>query len=1006
MKKLLCVGWRLRAGVCALAVSCLAGFASAAIKEVEWIEFTGSQWINTHYIPSCTDTFEMKVQLGSTNTTMTLWCSRGSATTEKTMTCFAINPGVLRFDRNANCGKSSPNNAVTTGQDYTVIANYDTLSAKIGDVEVGPMASGDFTPNGLLTIGASHTGYTTMGNYAKIRVYFFKVTDKGGNVVREFVPAMDTDKDEYGVFEKQQKLFFPGLGASPLSGPEVAAEATEFTEEGIGWNVINVAADATKTLTAADVAAFDAAKPLVKLGPGTVSVGAEMADFAGDILIRDGVYKATNKASFGTTAGKTYVNGGTLQSTVGAANTWTSSGGNAAYGEERFYLKGEGYNRLGALRQTNSGCSNFAGQGLVTYEGSVRITGSVNLEFRYGNIYLNSCKTTVAMNSGNTFRFVSVGVDGCGDVEVESGTFGLEAGTGNPSATSTITVNDKTTFGLNNTTSTDKRKLVFKAGSKMSIGQQAANIEAEGALTEKNAWAGQITLESTTPLTFSARAKPLQISGKVTGNGGFSATGGGYLKMSNSANDFKGGLSFQGVVGPGDLNVTGGVSIVGGAAAAQPPEGIIPKNGGPIALKNARLTIVDDRKLSLPDLAVEGRCIVTGAAMAAYKSYVQKGNDVVTMFGPHQILGAADIQSGTLRFGTRVQLAGLNWYYRFGNSGSHQTTGVPTNIGLEFMGVDPTGGRYAYSAWKTTSGSDGASTHTQCHYYTGYIKVPGEAGTSVACNFIGSVCRNVSVVLDGKTYMVKVSDNKDDLTGRTLNYKRCVVGPKVTLTAGWHSILIYMGNHWNGSCGPCDCDNPVWPKNFGIGVDWQGRCEAVAGNYVKLVDPGDGSFLRPYLNDGDKATVDPKGYRPNFQGAVGFGQGAVLDVNDTAPYTPVTISELKGMPTIRNGEVKVTGTTWTLRASDFVDGGAGLTVADGAKLTFAPGTTVAFEGDFSVLAHKKTNRTRSILNAAGGTIVNAPRLSGWIPGTDWFLSTDSDGNITMSYNKGSLILLR
>ena len=986
-------------------VTCLAGLVQAAIKEVAYVESTGAQWINTHYVPTCTDTFEMKVRFSALGFNQGLWCARGSDTAKNTMTCFAWqSDNKLRLDRNTNTGTYSPNNSIGTTDDHVIVANYSSLKATVDGGSETTMASGDFTCGGVLTLFASHQAYASFGNFSKVKLYSFKITDKDGNVVREFVPAKDTVKNEFGLFEKQQKLFFPGLGASPLIGPEVAAEATEFTEEWIGWNVINVAADATKTLTAADVAAFDAAKPLVKLGPGTVSVGAEMADFAGDILIRDGVYKATNKASFGTTAGKTYVNGGTLQSTVGAQNTWTATGGNAAYGEEWFYLKGDGYNQLGALRQTNSGSSNFAGQGRVTYEGPVRITGSANLEFRYGNIYLNNCKTTVAMNSGNTFRFVSVGVTGCGDVEIESGTFGVEAGTGNPDATSTITVNDKTTFGLNNTTKTDNRKLVFKTGSKMSIGQQAADIGAEGALTEKNAWAGQITLESTTPLTFSARAKPLQISGKVTGDGGFSATGGGYLKLSNSANDFKGGVSMTGVVGPGDLAVTGGVSIVGGAAAAQPPEGIIPKDGGPITLKNARFTIVDDRKLSLPDLATEGRCIVTGVSMAVYKSYVQKGNDIVTMFGPQQILGAADIQSGTLRFGTRVQPAGLNWYYRFGNSGSHQSAGVPTNIGLEFMGVDPTGARYAYSSWKTTSGSDGAATHQQCHYYTGYIKVPGETGTSVDCNFIGCISRHVSVVLDGKTYMIKVSDNTDNLTDTKLNYKRCVVGPKVTLTAGWHSILIYFGNFWNGTSGPCTCDNPVWGGNFGIGVDWQGRCEAVESNYVKLLDPGDGSFLRPYLDD--KASVDPKGFRPSFQGAVGFGQGAVLDVNDTAPYTPVTISELKGMPTIKNGEVKVTGTTWTLRASDFLEGGSGLTVADGAKLTFAPGTTVAFEGDFSALAHKKTNRSRSILSAAGGTIENAPRLSGWIPGTNWCLETDDDGNITMVYNQGMTIFLR
>lgn len=997
-------GRLVRTGVCAMAVAVSVGASSAAIKEVAYVESTGAQWINTHYVPTCTDTFEMKVRFtGPLNVNQGLWCARGSDTAKNTMTCFAWqSDNKLRLDRNTNTGTYSPNNSIGTTADHVIVANYSTLKATIDGVNETTMASGAFTCGGVLTLLASHQAYGSFGNFTKVKLYSFKVTDKGGNVVREFVPAKDTVKNEFGLFEKQQKLFFPGLGASPLTGPEVAAEATEFTEEGLGWNVINVAANETKTLKSTDVEAFDAAKPLVKLGPGTVSAGAEMANFAGDILIRDGVYKATNKASFGTTAGRTYVNGGTLESTVSASSDWTQTGGYAAYGEEWFYLKGEGYNRLGALRQTNSDCSNFAGQGRVTYEGPVRITGSSNLEFRYGIIDLNNCKTTVAMNSNITFRFVSVGVNGCGDVEIESGTFGVEAGTGNPDATSTITVNDKTTFGLNNTTKTDNRKLVFKAGSKMSIGRQSANIEAEGALTENNAWAGQITLESTTPLTFSARAKPLQISGKVTGDGGFAATGGGYLKLSNPANDFKGGVSMTGVVGPGDLNVTGDVSIVAGSTAAQTAEGIVPKDGGPISLKNARLTLVEDRAMALSDLVAEGKCIVTGQTMASFKSLTKKGDGVLTMFGAKTILGETDIQSGTLRFGSSVAPIGLNWYYAYKNRGNHQTSDVVPST-IPYQGVEPTGVKYAYQAWKSTSGTNNAAAHLQGHFYTGYINVPGEAGTSVDCNFIVSVARYVSVVIDG-AYVAKVSDNTDDLTNTTLNYNRCVVGPKTTLSAGWHKILVYMGNCWNGTAGAVACSNPVWPANFGIGVDWQGRCEAVEANYVKLIDPGDGSFLRPYLNDGDKATVDPKGFRPTFQGAVGFGQGAVLDVNDTAPYTPVTVPELKGMPTIRNGEVKVTGTTWTLRLGDLT-GSTPLTVGANASVTFP--ATVTITGDASVLAYGKTIKARPLIAVEPGGTLGATTftLSSNLKTAGYRLTVE-DGVPVLSRERGLMVLLR
>ena len=40
-----------------------------------------------------------------------------------------------------------------------------------------------------------------------------------------------------------------------------------------------------------------------------------------------------------------------------------------------------------------------------------------------------------------------------------------------------------------------------------------------------------------------------------------------------------------------------------------------------------------------------------------------------------------------------------------------------------------------------------------------------------------------------------------------------------------------------------------------------------------------------------------------------FGLGTVFDVGDVAPYTPVTVPSLTGVPTISNGEVHVTDTT-------------------------------------------------------------------------------------------------
>lgn len=484
-------------------------------------------------------------------------------------------------------------------------------------------------------------------------------------------------------------------------------------------------------------------------------------------------------------------------------------------------------------------------------------------------------------------------------------------------------------------------------------------------------------------------------------------TGGGYLQLNNPGNSFVGGLSVQGVTaaGSGDLNVTGGVTVAEGPAAATSAQGVIPVDGGALALKDARLTVAADRVLDLPGLVAEGKVVVSGlTAVTSFKSLTKKAAGTLTMFGPAKILGDADIQEGTLRFGTRPDVAGLNWHYAYGTAGGHTTAALPANVA--WQGVDRRGVSYAYEDWKTTVGADDAPTHRQCHYYTGYIKVPGEPGTSVTCNFISSIARHSSLVIDGQ-YVTKVSDNKDDMTGRVLNYKRCVVGPQVTLEAGWHSILVFMGNYWNSTAGGVACDNPAWPANFGFGVDWQGRCEANTANYVKLLDPGDGSFLRTAVDEAEKATLDPTPFRPTFHGAVSFGPGTALDVNDAPPYTPVVLPELKGLPTIRRGAVTVTSPTWTIRASDFAAGVKPLTVEAGASLTFAEGTAFAFEGDFDALPHAGADKARRLVSTAGGTIGNLPAPAGRVGTSDWYVRPSADGKgYDICYARGMVFVLR
>lgn len=991
-----------------LLAACAWGVAQAAFQKVEWVEATGAQWINTRYVPACTDRFEMKVAFTETSVTQTLWCTRGDAATANTMTCFIQAPGRFRFDRNSNTSTYTADNLVGTDGTHEIVADYGKREASVDGTVQATMADGDFAAKSPLVLFASQRAYRSISAFARVRLFSFRILNAEGTLVRDFVPMRDAATEACGLFEQVTGVFFPGLGREALVAGDVVADGAAYEETFDGYAVVDVPVGETRTLTADDVAAFGA-RPLVKTGLGTLVAGAEMADFPGDILIRAGQYKATHAGAFGTAAGVTYVDGGTVWSTVGAPHTWTAEGGLPAYGDERFCLRGAGFDGRGAVYQSDRDCLNFAGRGGIVFEGPVRLGGTQALEFRYGFVDFNQCPLTVAQTGNAAFRLVALGVTGFASVDVESGWFGLESGTDadKTTAANAITVHGAAGFWLNSTKAYDPRALVFGKGTTFRVGGTAATVE-PGPLTGVDGWSGPISFTDDLAIRFDARGKPLNLAGVVSGAGSLRVTGGGYLQLNNPGNGFAGGLSVQGVTAAGsdELNVTGGVTVAEGPAAATSAQGVIPVDGGALTLKDARLTVAADRMVDLPDLVAEGKVVVSGlTAVTSFKSLTKKAAGTLTVFGPAKILGDADIQEGTLRFGTRPDVAGLNWHYAYGTAGGHTTASLPANVA--WQGVDRRGVSYAYEDWKTTVGTNNAPTHLQCHYYTGYIKVPGEPGTSVTCNFISSIARHSSLVIDGQ-YVTKVSDNTDDLTGgTTLGYKRCVVGPTVTLAAGWHAILVFMGNYWNATAGGVDCDKPVWPKNFGFGVDWQGRREANTANYVKLLDPGDGSFLRTAVDEADKATLDPTPFRPTFHGAVSFGPGAALDVNDAPPYTPVVLPELKGLPTIRRGAVTVTSPTWTIRASDFAAGVKPLTVEAGASLTFAEGTAFAFEGDFDALPHAGADKARRLVSTAGGTIGNLPAPAGRVGTSDWYVRSSADGKgYDICYARGMVFVLR
>ena len=776
-----------------------------------------------------------------------------------------------------------------------------------------------------------------------------------------------------------------------------------------GFFRINVPYGETNTINEAMVTALGSA-PLMKTGLGTLVCDATMEPFKGDVHIAEGTIKATHTKGLGTSNdGKICVsNNATLHIACNLA--YNTAGG--TYTARRFYLAGDGCNGMGALYCT-SGCN----LRYFTLEGDTTIRGTQILQFRQdGELHFGNHKLTTDFSEGQGVSFVCMTVKTAGTIDIKKGFLQIESMTGTWAGTkdNTLTVRSGAELRLRtcNGSVNSPWTLVLEDGAKFND-----NLRDSGfANVAKNNWNAPVTvsgmvttstLTEYTPRTYSG----VSISGVVSGEGGFEVRHSGskyyspMFRLANENNTFTGGVKLRGI---SDAKV----DLAWLSLAA---DGALPPTGGALDIEQfGGVMLWTGNIYSLPDIACGGYGVITGECTGAWAdvktpSLTKTGDGTLNLEVALNVTGRTDVTSGGIRFGSASRVptiaTGLKWYHAApGKNCKGVTSGttVPTEASL--MGVDATGVAAAYSTgsryWQGSAGGDGAANHQQANLYVGYIRIPGEEGEQVTCNFVSCMVRYAYVVIDGKV-VVNMQDNVDKLTNRTTGWDRLCVGQQQTFTAGWKPIFISFGNNWQSGGGPNTDSSSMtklgWTTNFGLGIDWQGRCVTNVANYVKLQDPGDGSFLRYSLNASD---IDPAKYRPTFSGPVAFAGGTTFDLNDAVPYTEYALPDFSGTPTIDNGCVRISG-TWKVSAADIAKGP--LTVASGAKVVFDANSKLSVSdiGDL-----RKSSAGHPVIRVEnGGVLEGLPSLTGL--DDLWRLLPTKDGaGYNLCYLRGLMLVIR
>ena len=224
---------------CAFALCARAATLPAEYVQLEYIEGTGTQWINTGYTPQSTDTIEVEVEFSKVNSNQAFWCARKGGA-DSTFTFFWLTSG-LRFDYNKT--QSAIQLATFTaamGTRYHAKADGTTGEVTINGNVVYTYTPTSFTVGGPLSVLASQSNGSSAGNYGYHRFYSLTITNSSGTPVVNLVPAERVSDGVIGVYDTVRNVFKTNAGSGTfLFGRLVPTARALWTNAGGDGDVSN-----------------------------------------------------------------------------------------------------------------------------------------------------------------------------------------------------------------------------------------------------------------------------------------------------------------------------------------------------------------------------------------------------------------------------------------------------------------------------------------------------------------------------------------------------------------------------------------------------------------------------------------------------------------------------------------------------------------------------------------------------------------------------------------------
>jgi len=201
-------------------------------QQVEYIQSTGTQWIDTGVLASENNSFEVKAQLLHTNeNSQTIWGGRNSSSSP-------IQGNQLSCVKNAGQYQFCYGNSVSLVKEWdtsihTFYANKNKLYID-GNLEC-TATSNVITEENSVCLFATNTGGTVGFAGGSLKMFYCKIWNNE-TLIRDFVPCFRTSDNVAGLFDKVNNVFYTNSGTGTFRTIPAEYQQVEYIESsGTQW---------------------------------------------------------------------------------------------------------------------------------------------------------------------------------------------------------------------------------------------------------------------------------------------------------------------------------------------------------------------------------------------------------------------------------------------------------------------------------------------------------------------------------------------------------------------------------------------------------------------------------------------------------------------------------------------------------------------------------------------------------------------------------------------------